>query len=129
MPLAEFAGGEGPADCWVEVEVPSGGEVVCSVDKSFERFIHTSFRGSGVLVMAGGGGELGAKEVFAIHEMDRFAFAERGFELGVVRFPSNNLGIRAAEVRVNNYLPLVWDKHLPDVGQSERRYIRRWGRG
>ena len=70
-------------------------------------------------MVAEGGGELGAKEVFAIHKMDGFAFAERGFQLRIICFPRNYLRIRAAEVRVNNHLTGVRDEHLADVREAE----------
>ena len=61
------------------MKVSGTAEVVCSVNESFEGFIHATFRGSGVFVVASGVGELGAKKVFAVHEMNTLAGLEGGF--------------------------------------------------
>jgi hypothetical protein len=113
--LPGLAGGEGPADRGVEVQVSGCAEVIGSVDKSFEGIVHPPFWGSRVLVVAGGGGKFSPKKIFAIHQMHGLTCSEGGFQFGVVRFPSYHLGVGAREVRINNNLAGVRDEHLPDV--------------
>lgn len=70
-------------------------------------------------MVAGGGGKLDAKEVFAVHEMNGLTRSERGFQFGVICLPSNNLGVGPCQVRVNNNFAGVRNEHLPDVRQEE----------
>lgn len=41
------------------------------------------------------GGEFGSEEIFTIHEMDGFAFAEGGFEHSIIGFPRYYLRVGA----------------------------------
>jgi len=69
--------------------------------------------------MTGCAGELSTKQVFTVHEVNRAAFAERSFQLGVISFPSNHLGVRATEIGVNDNFSGIRYEHLPNVRKPE----------
>jgi hypothetical protein len=101
------------------MEVAGGREIVGSMDESFEGFVHSAFGGAEGFVVAWGGDEFLAKEILSVHQMNWFARAEGGFQLGVVGLPRDYLSIGARKVRVNYDLAGVRDEHLPDVREPK----------
>jgi hypothetical protein len=70
-------------------------------------------------VVTGRGGEFGAEEILAIHEVDGLSRTECGFEFGVVGLPSHNLSIRARQINIDDDSTRVWDKNLSYVWEAK----------